>query len=237
MATVVPMLMPSMASVEASPRSMELMMASTGREGVDGVLATSAPVSASIPIRSVKVPPPRPSALLSSRSVNVTANQGLSLCVRVASTHPHANRPRGHPPTTGRGTGRQGRVSTRLVENLADGRSTPSSFVDQRRRQSARSTSEPGIGRQIRPIRAPRARPLARCDRPAPLRRVWRDRGRTRSRPSSQPAHLADPLVALSISRSRARKGPTRAARSTSPSRSMISTLRTPTAQATGCPV
>ena len=37
---------------------MAFMMASTGRDGVDGVLATtSSPVASSIPIRSVKVPP------------------------------------------------------------------------------------------------------------------------------------------------------------------------------------
>ena len=40
MATVVPMLMPSMRPAATSLRAMAFMMASTGRAGVDGVLAT-----------------------------------------------------------------------------------------------------------------------------------------------------------------------------------------------------
>jgi hypothetical protein len=57
-ATVVPMLIASSPPRWSPLWAMAFMIASTGREGVDGVLATTnSPVTSSMPIRSVKVPP------------------------------------------------------------------------------------------------------------------------------------------------------------------------------------
>ena len=57
MATVVPMRIASRASIPLPLYAMAFIIASTGRDLVDRVLATtSSPVTSSIPIRSVNVP-------------------------------------------------------------------------------------------------------------------------------------------------------------------------------------